>query len=160
VTGLRAVKERLEGIENSFGVNDTNVEDGISRVSTKQSLINVRKMLSTSLSLYPTLMVGPPPIADADQNRRTQYLAAQVRLVAADVGVPYLDVYSSLERSAAWMHEVYPHFDTDDYFWLPTDPPFTEKRETPLRQRLLVDDLTANDSGYFRFCYVAGEIAL
>jgi adenylate kinase family enzyme len=38
------------------------------------------------------------------------------------------------------------HFDTNDYFWLPTDPPFTEKRETTLRQQLLMDDLTAHDS--------------
>ena len=36
-----------------------------------------------------------------------------------------------------------PHFDTDDYFWLPTDPPFTHQRERTERQRLLLDDLTA-----------------
>lgn len=39
-----------------------------------------------------------------------------------------------------------PHFDTDAYFWLPTEPPFTEKRETTLRQKLLMDDLTAHQS--------------
>ena len=39
-----------------------------------------------------------------------------------------------------------PHFDTDNYFWLPTDPPFTTKRDTTLRQQLLMDDLTAHDS--------------
>jgi adenylate kinase family enzyme len=37
-------------------------------------------------------------------------------------------------------------FDTDAYFWLPTDPPFTGKRETTLRQQLLMDDLTAHKS--------------
>ena len=40
----------------------------------------------------------------------------------------------------------YIHFDTDAYFWLPTEPPFTEKREIPLRQNLLMDDLTAHKS--------------
>lgn len=40
----------------------------------------------------------------------------------------------------------YAHFDTDHYFWLPTDPPFTEKREMTLRQQLLMDDLMAHDS--------------
>ncbi len=30
------------------------------------------------------------------------------------------------------------HLDTDDYFWLPTDPPFTEKRPIEERQRLLL----------------------
>lgn len=28
-------------------------------------------------------------------------------------------------------------FDTDDFFWLPTDPPFTEKRPTPARLALM-----------------------
>jgi adenylate kinase family enzyme len=34
----------------------------------------------------------------------------------------------------------YTHFDTDAYFWLPTDPPTTEKREITLRQQLLMGD--------------------
>jgi len=39
----------------------------------------------------------------------------------------------------------YPHFDTDDYFWLPTDPPFTHQRARTERQQLLMDDLTAQE---------------
>ena len=39
-----------------------------------------------------------------------------------------------------------PHFDTDGYFWVPTDPPFTSQRERTERQRLLMDDLTAQDA--------------
>src|SRR5262245_56011227 len=39
-----------------------------------------------------------------------------------------------------------PHFDTDDYFWLPTDPPYTHRRERTERAQLLIDDLTAHDS--------------
>lgn len=31
----------------------------------------------------------------------------------------------------------YIHFDTDAYFWLPTNPPFAAKRETTLCQKLL-----------------------
>jgi adenylate kinase family enzyme len=33
------------------------------------------------------------------------------------------------------------HFDTDNYFWLPTDPPFQEKRDIQERQELLKQDL-------------------
>ena len=40
----------------------------------------------------------------------------------------------------------YPHFDMDDYFWLPTDPPFTQPRERTERAQLLMDDLTAHDA--------------
>jgi adenylate kinase family enzyme len=39
-----------------------------------------------------------------------------------------------------------PHFDTDHYFWLPTDPPFTHQRERTERAQLLMDDITAQDS--------------
>lgn len=38
------------------------------------------------------------------------------------------------------------HFDTDDYFWLPTDPPFQAQRPVPERQALLDADLTASDA--------------
>ena len=40
----------------------------------------------------------------------------------------------------------HPHFDTDDYFWIPTNPPYIEKRECSERQHLLKDDLTSHDS--------------
>ena len=40
----------------------------------------------------------------------------------------------------------YSHFDTDDYFWLPTDPPYTHQRERSERAQLLMDDLTAQDA--------------
>ena len=38
------------------------------------------------------------------------------------------------------------HFDTDSYFWIPTDPPFQTIRERAERQELLRQDLEQNDS--------------
>jgi len=38
-------------------------------------------------------------------------------------------------------HCTCPHFDTDDYFWLPSDPPFQHVRSRPERQALLEADL-------------------
>jgi adenylate kinase family enzyme len=35
-----------------------------------------------------------------------------------------------------------PHFDTDDYFWLPTDPPFTDRRPASERHARLEADLS------------------
>lgn len=35
----------------------------------------------------------------------------------------------------------YLHMDTDDYFWLPTDPKFTAKRPIPERLRLMRQDM-------------------
>ena len=39
-----------------------------------------------------------------------------------------------------------PHFDTDNYFWIPTNPPFQIIRERAERQELLRQDLERNDS--------------
>jgi adenylate kinase family enzyme len=39
-----------------------------------------------------------------------------------------------------------PHCDTDDYFWLPADPPYTHQRERTERAQLLMNDITAHDA--------------
>ena len=39
-----------------------------------------------------------------------------------------------------------PHFETDDYCWVPTDPPYTKQRERTERQQLLMDDVTVHDA--------------
>ena len=36
-----------------------------------------------------------------------------------------------------------PHLDSDDYFWLPTDPPYQTKRDPEERNRMLLADLRA-----------------
>lgn len=36
------------------------------------------------------------------------------------------------------------HLDTDDYFWLPTDPPFTHKRPIPERLAMMTRDIDAS----------------
>jgi adenylate kinase family enzyme len=40
----------------------------------------------------------------------------------------------------------YQHYDTDNYFWIPTDPPFQNIRDRTERQNLLSQDLQQNDS--------------
>ena len=37
------------------------------------------------------------------------------------------------------------HLDTDDFYWLPTDPPFQTKRDMPDRIRFLQDALSGHD---------------
>ncbi len=37
------------------------------------------------------------------------------------------------------------HMDTDDYFWLPTNPPFTRKREPEERVRLMKAEIEQHD---------------
>ena len=39
-----------------------------------------------------------------------------------------------------------PNFDTDDYVWLPTAPPYTHQRARTERAQLLMNDITAHDA--------------
>lgn len=40
----------------------------------------------------------------------------------------------------------YRFMDTDDYFWLPTDPKYTKKRPKEERVRLMTEDILANEN--------------
>jgi adenylate kinase family enzyme len=39
-----------------------------------------------------------------------------------------------------------PHFDSDNYFWLPTNPPFQQIREVSARTDMLLGDLRSQDA--------------
>ena len=45
------------------------------------------------------------------------------------------------------------HLDTDDYFWTPTDPPYTTKRTPYERQELLKVDIAKNEK-----CVISGSL--
>jgi lysophospholipase L1-like esterase len=90
----------------SFGVNDTTIENGRRRVEVKQSIECMRSILASAGKRYDVLMIGPPPIADAEQNERTKDLAELMARVAAEEGVPFLPVFERLYGDAVWMSEV------------------------------------------------------
>ena len=52
---------------------------------------------------------------------------------------------TTLGRALA-AHLQCPHFDTDDYVWVSTDPLYTPQRERTERQQLLMGALTAHNS--------------
>lgn len=47
----------------------------------------------------------------------------------------------------------YTHLDTDDFFWEPTDPPFTKKREAGARRKLLAEAMDAAER-----CVLSGSL--
>jgi len=51
-------------------------------------------------------MVSPPPIADQEQNYRISSLSQQFALVCSEINVPYLDIFSRLDKSNVWLKEV------------------------------------------------------
>lgn len=90
----------------SFGVNDTTMEGGKTRVRLSDSLDNTRQILTAALSRFPVLMIGPPPIADVEQNQRIGDLSKKMRLLCERINISYLDVFTPLKSSAIWMNEV------------------------------------------------------
>ncbi|MGB0388671.1 MAG: GDSL-type esterase/lipase family protein [Ardenticatenaceae bacterium] len=90
----------------SFGVNDATIENGQQRVAVEETIANLRQMLHEASQRYATLMIGPPPIADDEQNARVGHLCGLMAAAAAEIGVPYLPVFETLIHSPLWMEEV------------------------------------------------------
>ncbi|MEC4817941.1 MAG: GDSL-type esterase/lipase family protein [Scytonema sp. PMC 1069.18] len=89
----------------SFGTNDTTIENGKTRVDLTASIENTRSILTEAKQLYSILMISPAPGADREQNQRTADLSKQFALVCNQLNVPYLDVFSMLEKSKIWIDE-------------------------------------------------------
>ena len=100
----------------AFGVNDMaeDPEAGI-RVPIPESIATARDMVGTAAAWKPTLWVGPGP-ADMDRqpfspapgisysfhNDRVVELNSAYTRLAADLGVPYLDIYETLSADRVW----------------------------------------------------------
>jgi len=111
VRWLAEASERLpDHTENhvvfSFGTNDNRVEKGVRFVEEKNSVQCAQRILTQAKALFPTLLVGPPPIADENMNHRSEKLSAAYHQLCTELDVPYLDVYQPLRENALWMQEV------------------------------------------------------
>lgn len=89
----------------SCGVNDTTIETGSVRVPPEESRANVREILRGA-GKYRVLMVGPPPVADDEQNKRIMFLSRSFVQEAGALCVPYVDLFSPLAADAAYQDEV------------------------------------------------------
>ena len=100
----------------AFGVNDmAEMADGTIRVPIEASVENARAIIAAAQVWKPVLWVGPAP-ADADRNPfspqpgisysfhngRTRELSERYAALAADLAVPYLPVFDTLERDPVW----------------------------------------------------------
>jgi lysophospholipase L1-like esterase len=90
----------------SFGANDATIENGGPRVPAADSVAALSQAIAGAAELaLPVLVVGPPPANDEDQHDRIARLSASFADVAAQRGVPYVDVTGPLRASAAWRRE-------------------------------------------------------
>lgn len=104
------------GLVFAFGVNDTAQEaDGSLRVPVVESLENARRIMTAAKAWKPTLWLGPMPVEERRmpisipgspprdfRNGRIGALSARYAGLAADLGVPYLDLYAKLSGNRRW----------------------------------------------------------
>lgn len=90
----------------SFGVNDTTVDNGKTRVAVDKSLENTRYILNSAKEMFPVLMVGPPPVIEVDRTSRIAKLSAEFAKICSELEVPYLDVCTPLQTSEIWQKEL------------------------------------------------------
>ncbi len=90
----------------SFGVNDTAFEAGTRRVSIPKSIESTGAILTQASKIFDVLMIGPPPIADVDQNKRIRELNEHFQSISAGLAIPYLSIYELLLEDALWLTEV------------------------------------------------------
>jgi lysophospholipase L1-like esterase len=87
----------------SFGVNDTTEVDGAVRVAPERSVANLRGIAEDAAAQgVPLLVVGPPPVADSDQNDRIEALDERF----AEEVFPYVSVFGALHLERDWMRAV------------------------------------------------------
>lgn len=106
--GLRLPAAVLGRLVFSFGLNDlARDEAGASRIAPARTLANAAEILGEASALWPTLMVGPPPITDdAGRNAEIVRLSADLGRLCADAGVPFLDLTAfAVEHLALWRAE-------------------------------------------------------
>jgi lysophospholipase L1-like esterase len=104
---IRRFPQDVDGrVVFSFGVNDATIEHGRRRLSCAATLGNLRTILQEARQCAPSLLIGPPPVADATHNTRIAQLCEAMATVARDIGVPYLPVFARLIQAPLWMQEV------------------------------------------------------
>ena len=100
----------MPGTENylvfSFGANDVTLVDDRRRVAESETLAHLQAMLQDATSRYRTLVIGPPPAADDEHNRRLARLSERMEAAAARLGVPWVATLPALINDTAWRDEV------------------------------------------------------
>jgi len=103
----RLTKGDTAALVFSFGTNDCALgDDGRARLAQNDRLKNARAILVDAPKAWPTLLVGPLPIADDPvANKRIADLSRQAGVFARAHRVPYLDVFSKVHGSPLWQEE-------------------------------------------------------
>ena len=86
--------------ENPFGGEDSFYVD------PRNSIACARRILTGAIAQHPTLLIGPPPVANEALNQRNEDSSKAYESLATELAVPYLDIYTPLRQNETWMAEV------------------------------------------------------
>jgi acyl-CoA thioesterase I len=91
----------------SFGTNDTTLDHGTIRVPADCSRHALASILDEASMLgFDQFVVGPAPVADAEQNRRITDLTESFAEVCVERYTPFIGMVEPLLESPVWMSEV------------------------------------------------------
>ncbi|HTF33636.1 MAG TPA: GDSL-type esterase/lipase family protein [Myxococcota bacterium] len=92
----------------SFGTNDTTAQAGRARVVLEESLGSARAILEQAKSWRP-LLVGPPYLSEPEQALRLRALSRGLSILCQELGVPFVEAFEALGRSAQWCADIAAH---------------------------------------------------
>ncbi len=91
------------GLVVSFGVNDTTIVDGSQRTSTEDSVAALDSLLQAAeTGGWASLVVGPPPMLDDEQNVRLRRLSGRLADECDLRSVRYADSMDLLQGDPTW----------------------------------------------------------
>jgi lysophospholipase L1-like esterase len=94
------------GVVVAVGLNDVVLEDGRRRVPRDRSLAALAEVLDGAAARgWAALVVGPPPVSQADESARAADLSAGMAADCAARAVPFVDT-TGLADDAVWVAEV------------------------------------------------------
>lgn len=95
------------GVLFSFGVNDTHVHGGRTRVPHERSLTVLAAMLDEAQTAgWPAIVAGPVPPADGAHRGRVRRLSDDMAWVCTDRVVPFVDLATPLGTDQDWLSEL------------------------------------------------------
>jgi acyl-CoA thioesterase I len=95
------------GVLFSFGVNDTHISEGRTRVPHQRSLTVLSALLDDAhVSGWSALVVGPPPPAEDGHRRRVRRLSTDMAMVCTSCATPFVDLVTPLEADESWLAEL------------------------------------------------------
>lgn len=90
----------------SFGVNDTVIENGKTRVNEKVSLTNARAIMKAASDISQIAWIGPTPVDEKEHNIRISHLSRRFNQLADELCIAYLPVFEPLSNNSIWNEEI------------------------------------------------------